>query len=229
MSKIYKSNDKTVFIDRFFLSYSDEEKWLNKMASEGLGLVKKSFYRYYFKSDLDFNAKYSVEVLEHPANNPLSEAYIEEKRKNGAELVAFYKCRAYFKMDEETYGYQSILAKKTRVKSVASMFFMYLISYVVSVLMFCYHCVSSLNFTVNVSAEKMNAVTEEFSVFGIFEKLSRLIRLDKLLGDYQSTPVALMFFILSALFAVPTAVYLRELFLLRKGKIEKQIQSEIKK
>lgn len=229
MSKIHTSNNKYSFIDKFFLSYTDEEKWLNKMASEGMCLVKKSFYRYYFNYEPSADYRYSVELLEHPANNPLSAEYIEKKRQNGAELVAFYKCRAYFRMDEETYKYQSIVAKKTRVKSVASMFAVFLISYIASVLMFCYHCVSSLNFTVNVSAEKMSAVTDEFSFFGFFEKLAKLIRLDKLLGDYQSTPVALMFFIVAVLFAIPTAVYFRELFLMRKSKIEKQIQSEIKK
>ena|GEM_PF-5690168 len=218
MSKIYTSKNKKQFIDKFFLSYSDEEKWLNEMAASGLYLVKKSFYRYYFKKEQDLNLKYSVELLEHPANNPLSESYIEEKRKKGVELVAYYKCRAYFQMDSETYVRESEISKKTRKKSVACMFASFLIAFIASVLMFCYHCVSSLNFTVDGSKETMSAITQEFSFFGIFEKLASLIKLDSILGNYQSTPLALMFFILSAVLSVPVAIYLRELFLSKSNK-----------
>lgn len=217
MSKIHTSSNKNIFIDKFFLSYSDEELWLNKMAKDGLHLVKKSFYRYYFKREQDVDVKYTVELLEHPADNPLSAEYVESKRKKGVELAAHYKCRAYFKMSSEAYAAEHEDAKKTRITSVASMFAVNAIAFITSVLMLCYHCVSSLNFTVNASTEKMSALKEEFSFLGIFEKMAKFIKLDKLLGDYQSTPMALMFFIAVVVFSVPVSVYLRELFL-TKGK-----------
>ena len=67
------------------------------------------------------------------------------------------------------------------------------------------------------SAEKMTALTEEFSAFGIFVKMSKLLRLDALLGDYQSTPMVLVFFIATVILAIPLSVYFRELFLCRSG------------
>jgi hypothetical protein len=179
--------------------------------------VKKSFYRYYFKKEQGLDIRYTVELLEHPADNPLSKNYIDEKRKKGVELAAYYKCRAYFRTSKAAYEAETKQAKKTRMTSVASMFAVYLIAFVSSVAMMCYHCVSSLNFTVDSSAEKMTALSEEFSFFGIFVKLAKLIKLDSLLGDYQSTPMVLVFFIATVIFAVPLAIYFRELFLCRSG------------
>ena len=121
-------------------------------------------------------------------------------------------------MDSATYARESEISKKTRRKSVACMFASFLIAFIASTVMLCYHCVSSLNFTVDASTEKMNALTQEFSFFGIFEKLASLIHLDSILGDYQSTPMALMFFILSAVLSVPVAIYFRELFLTKSNK-----------
>ena len=83
--------------DRFFLSYSAEEAWLNKMASEGYHLTKKSFYRYTFEVNKDINCAYSVEVLYSPAGRPQNKAYLELKESKAEYLVASYKCRAYFK------------------------------------------------------------------------------------------------------------------------------------
>jgi hypothetical protein len=36
MAKIHSSENKNIFVDKFFLSYADEEIWLNKMADDGL-------------------------------------------------------------------------------------------------------------------------------------------------------------------------------------------------
>ncbi len=218
MSKIYTSANKNHFVDKFFLSYADEEIWLNKMAESGFYLVKKTFYRYYFKKDEGLDLKYTVELLDHPANNPLSADYIEEKRKLGVEIAAHYKCRVYFQMNSQTYNTETEVAKKTRVKSVACMFAMFFVAFISSVVMFCYHCVSSLNFTVENSGEKMGALTQEFSFFGLFEKLAKLIHLDSLFGDYQSTPLILMFFITTVIISVPVAFYFRELFLSAQDK-----------
>lgn len=215
VSKIFKSSDNNYFVDKFFLSYYDEEIWLNKMAEDGYHLVKKTFYRYYFKQDKECGLKYTVELLDYPANSSIVADYIKEKKNKGIELVAYYKCRAYFAMSSDDYEKETLVSKKSRRKSVGTMFAAYLIAFITSVVMLCYHCVSSLNFTVEASAEKMSALKDEFSFFAIFEKLADLIKLDKLLGDYQSTPVALMFFIAAALFSVPVAIYFRELFLSR--------------
>ncbi len=222
MSKNNEILKDTIHIDKFFLSYTDEEIWLNKKAASGFYLVKKSFYRYYFKKDVGLDVKYTVELLEHPATNPLSAEYIEEKRKKGIDLVANYKCRAYFMMNNEVYKHETKVAKKSRVKSVASMFFVYLIAFITSVVMFCAHCVASLNFTVENSSEKMNALSQEFSFFRFFEKLAKFINLDSILGDYQSTPMALMFFIAVVIFSFPVALYFRELILSRTPKSVKQ-------
>ncbi len=222
MSKIQSSSNQEVFIDRFFLSYSDEELWLNKMAESGLYLIKKTFYRYYFKKEQGLDIKYTVELFEYPANSPLSADYIEAKRKKGLDLVAFYKCRAYFQMNKQAYEAEKEISKKTRVKSVTAMFAVYLLAFISSLLMFCYNCACSLRFTVDASKETMSALKEEFSFFGIFEKLARLIKLDSILGDYQSTPMALMFFLAAAVFSIPVAVYFRELFLSKSKKIKKK-------
>ena len=224
MSKIraLSKSNKNTFIDKFFLSYADEEEWLNKKASEGLYLVKKSFYRYYFNREENSGYKFTVELLEHPADNPLSAEYVESKRKKGIELAAHYKCRAYFKMSSEAYENETEIAKKTRMKSVASMFAVYTIALITSVLMFCYHCVSSLNFTVSNSTEKMSALADEFSFFDIFVRMAKFIKLDRLLGDYQSTPMALMFFIALVVFSVPVAIYFREIFLTKGKKKNKE-------
>lgn len=226
---IQKNTGKNIFIDKFFLSYTDEEIWLNKMAESGLYLVKKSFYRYSFVRNEKLDVKYTVELLDHPASNPLSADYIEAKRRSGVELVAHYKCRAYFKMSKETYRAEAEVAKKTRTKSVCMMFGTFSLAFIASVLMLCYHCVASLNFTVEASGEKMSALTDEFSFFGIFEKISRLIKLDSLLGDYQSTPMALMFFIAVVIFSIPVAVYFREMFLNCEKKKTKTPKTESKK
>ena len=218
MSKIFKSSDKNYFVDKFFLSYYDEAVWLNKMAEDGYHLIKKSFYRYYFKRDNELDLKYTVELLNYPANSSIMAEYIEEKNNKGIDLVAYYKCRAYFAMNSEAFEEESAVSKKSRKKSVGMMFASYLIAFITSVVMLCYHCVSSLNFTVEASAEKMSALKDEFSFFEIFEKLADLIKLDKLLGDYQSTPVALMFFIAAVVFSVPVAIYFRELFLSETSK-----------
>ncbi len=218
MSKIFKSSDKNHFVDKFFLSYYDEELWLNKMAEDGYHLIKKSFYRYYFKHDKESVLKYTVELLDYPANSSIVAEYLEEKKNKGIELVAYYKCRAYFAMSSDAYEEESLVSKNSRKKSVGTMFAAYLIAFITSVVMLCYHCVSSLNFTVEASAEKMSALKDEFSFFAIFEKLADLIKLDKLLGDYQSTPVALMFFVAAALLSVPVSIYLRELFLSKTEK-----------
>ncbi len=212
MSKIYAaSQNKTKFVDRFFLSYTNEEEWLNSMAQKGMHLVKKTFYRYYFKYDSDMNCKYTVEVLDHPADSPVNSQYIEAKRNAGAELVASYKCRAYFKISSNGYSAERTIASKTRMRTVATMFSVHLMLFLTSVAMFVYNCVSCLNFTVENSKETMSDLVAEFSFFGFFEKLSSLLGLHKLLGNYQSTPLVLMFFMLVVAFSIPTAVYLREI------------------
>ncbi len=226
MAKIYTLGEKSKFVDRFFLSYTEEEKWLNEMASKGMLLSKKTFYRYYFTNASNLDAKYTVELLDHPATNPLSESYIKSKKDNGVELVAHYKCRAYFKMSSEMYESEKSVAAMTRTKSVACMFVGYFLAFITSVIMFCYHCVSCLNFTAELSAETMSSLSSKFPVFKLFENIARLIKLDKLLGDYQSTSVVVLFFILLAIFSFPTTLYFRELLLGRKHK--KKIKSASK-
>ena len=85
-------------INRIFLDYEKEEKWLNEMAVKGFALTDYFYIRYVFDKCEPGEYTYRIELLENHHGHPESKRYIAFMEESGAEHVASYMRWVYFRM-----------------------------------------------------------------------------------------------------------------------------------
>jgi hypothetical protein len=82
---------------RAFWDFEKEEKYLNKMSSEGLAMTDYSWCRYVFEEKPRGEWIYRIELLENYPTHPESQNYIRFMEETGAEFVASYLRWVYFR------------------------------------------------------------------------------------------------------------------------------------
>lgn len=72
---------------RFFLFYTNEEKWLNDMAQKGLHFINYKFGRYYFEQGEPGKYEYRLELLNAYPSSVVGKNYISFLEEFGVECV----------------------------------------------------------------------------------------------------------------------------------------------
>ncbi|WP_042355613.1 DUF2812 domain-containing protein [Bacillus rubiinfantis] len=84
-------------IHKAFFDFEKEEKFLNRMAANGLALKQYSWCKYVFEDTPKGEYTYRLELLKHPLDHQESQDYIQFMEETGAELVTSYHRWAYFR------------------------------------------------------------------------------------------------------------------------------------
>ncbi|MDO5523275.1 MAG: DUF2812 domain-containing protein [Bacteroidia bacterium] len=79
--------EKTVRRNFFVWEYEKEEKWLNKMSSEGWQLVQASLFKYKFENGEPDEYEYKLELLDKDTKNKESRAYLDFLQETNVELI----------------------------------------------------------------------------------------------------------------------------------------------
>lgn len=79
--------------------FEKEERWLNDMAANGLALSDYTWGRYAFAETPRGQYLYRIELLEHAASHPESQAYLRFLEENGIECVTSYMRWVYLRRD----------------------------------------------------------------------------------------------------------------------------------
>lgn len=91
---------KKVYKIFFVWEYEKEEKWLNKMSSEGWQLVKGSSFKYLFEKGEPNEYEYKLELLEEEPDSPKSKNYIDFLKETNIENVG--KCKNWIFLRKKT-------------------------------------------------------------------------------------------------------------------------------
>lgn len=78
-------------------SFDKEEKWLNKMAAQGLALTSVGWCKYEFEDCAAGEYEICMDFLENNFNGVENERYIEFIEETGAEHVGTFARWAYFR------------------------------------------------------------------------------------------------------------------------------------
>ena len=84
-------------IRKAYWNFEKEERWLNRLAAQGLALTDYSWCRYVFEETQPGEYIYRIELLDHHATHPESKRYIEFVESTGAECVTTYMRWVYFR------------------------------------------------------------------------------------------------------------------------------------
>lgn len=90
----------TIVKRRIFFNYEKEEKWINKMAQEGLHLVKYSLTKYTFEEGEAGAYQYRIQYLGDQSEEE-NEEYFQILKDGGIEVVAFDMNWAIFRKKSE--------------------------------------------------------------------------------------------------------------------------------
>jgi hypothetical protein len=80
-----------------FFDYEKEEKWLNKLSTQGLAMTSYNFCHYTFEDCIPGEYIYRIEFLKNRVNHPESIRYIRFMEENGIEHVDTYHSWVYFR------------------------------------------------------------------------------------------------------------------------------------
>ncbi|WP_462410845.1 DUF2812 domain-containing protein [Neobacillus sp. Marseille-QA0830] len=112
-------------IRKLFYDFEKEERFINDMSANGMALIDYSWCKYVFEEAPKGEYIYRLELLEHPANHPESQNYIQFMEDTGAELVASYHRWAYFRRkaaDGEFTIYSDLDSKLQHYKRIMTLF-----------------------------------------------------------------------------------------------------------
>ena len=96
--------------------FDQEEKWLNEMASKGLGLVAIGFCRYEFEQCTPGEYQYRIELLGHKPTHPESVQYIKFVEDTGAEQIGSYMRWVYFRKKTDNGSFDLFSDNASRIR-----------------------------------------------------------------------------------------------------------------
>lgn len=106
---------------KFFMYYTNEEKWLNEMAAQGYHFVKYSFSRYHFEVGEPGAYEYRMERLDAAPTSIVGKQYLDFMKELGIECVDTASRWAYFrreKTDESFEIYTDQTSKKKHLNRI---------------------------------------------------------------------------------------------------------------
>ena len=105
-------------VHRVFWAWSSEkeEKWLNRMAAQGLCLVSYGFCRYEFEECLPGEYEIRIELLEHNPCHPVSQQYISFLEETGAEQVGSWCRWVYFRKKTDAGRFELFSDRPSRIQ-----------------------------------------------------------------------------------------------------------------
>lgn len=96
--------------------FEKEEKWLNEMASKGLGLVSVGFCKYEFEDCQPCEYRICLQLLDKMPRHPESQKYIEFLESTGAEHIGSITRWAYFRKKATDGEFELFSDNASRVK-----------------------------------------------------------------------------------------------------------------
>jgi len=84
-------------VNKMFLSFEMEEKWINNMAALGLNFIDDAFARYLFEKGTPGEYIYRIELLKELPYHIESQQYLKFMEDAGIECVATYTRWVYFR------------------------------------------------------------------------------------------------------------------------------------
>lgn len=168
----------------FIWQYEAEEKWLNKMAQNGLRLMSVGFCTYVFEKCTKGEYQYHLELLEEGVSSNLSSDYIKFLEETGIEYIGYYGKWAYFGkkvVDGEFELFSDIDSKVAHLKRVLRL------NLIIGVL-FLLYCIVSIHSTTTASDDSIASIVIAAlyfigALFLLFGVVKTLVRIKKLLKE----------------------------------------------
>ena len=103
-------------VRKAYWDYEKEEHWLNEMSGKGLQLSNYSWCKYTFSEGEIGEYIYRIELLDHYASHPESQAYLRFLEESGVEHVASYQRWVYLRKKSSGEPFEVYTDIESRIK-----------------------------------------------------------------------------------------------------------------